>query len=137
MNKIKAISLVIPFKYDNDGNLLLWVQKRKSEDELDGFDEFPGGKIEANESPEEAAKREFLEEVQESIKDKDLSLLKIHNHSVKENFIFYIFGLHCKDAFLDEMGWNKVLDKSELSFSGELKIPPENTLFLRDILKTM
>ena len=49
------------------GSLSFWMQKREEEGVLQGLWEFPGGKIEAGESPKEAAQREVLEEVGISI----------------------------------------------------------------------
>lgn len=59
---IKPISIVIPYKIINN-QLHLWCQQRGSNDELANLLEFPGGKVEAGESPQEAARRETLEEV--------------------------------------------------------------------------
>ena len=58
---IIPISIVIPY-IKKDSELFLWVQDRKSSDELAGLLEFPGGKIENEETPEQAAMREVLEE---------------------------------------------------------------------------
>lgn len=44
------------------GNRIL-IARRPSQDELAGLWEFPGGKLEANESPEECLAREILEEL--------------------------------------------------------------------------
>lgn len=56
------ISIVIPYRIEEDG-IILFGQKRQEDGPLDGKFEFPGGKIEDGESCEEAARREFLEEV--------------------------------------------------------------------------
>ncbi|WP_412473873.1 NUDIX domain-containing protein [Halobacteriovorax sp. YZS-1-1] len=56
------ISIVIPYRIEEDG-IVLFGQKRQEDGPLDGKFEFPGGKIEDGESCEEAARREFLEEV--------------------------------------------------------------------------
>ena len=42
---------------------LFLLTRRKSEQELGGFWEFPGGKVESGESPKEAVKRELREEL--------------------------------------------------------------------------
>lgn len=57
----KAISAVIGLVFDASGKLLLIKNKR-------GWD-FPGGHIEPNEKPEEALRREVMEEASVTIKD--------------------------------------------------------------------
>ena len=59
---IKPISIVIPYKFINN-QLHLWCQQRESQDEFAKLLEFPGGKVEAGESPQKAATRETFEEV--------------------------------------------------------------------------
>lgn len=133
MNKIKAVSLVIP--YHKDKSNYLWFQIRESNDELSGMYEFSGGKIEPNESPVQAAIREFNEEVGIKIQDSDLNLIKIHNHSKVDNFIFYIFLLSDAKDKLSKDGW-KLVDDNVLK-QESLNIPSENYIFMRDILKTL
>ena len=60
------ISIVIPY-YQNSTDAWLWSQMRKSHDETSGKWEFPGGKIEPGELPEEAAVREVREETSKVI----------------------------------------------------------------------
>jgi mutator protein MutT len=133
MNQIKAVSLVIPY-HKNKSNYL-WFQIRDSDDEFKGMHEFAGGKIEPQETPVQAAVREFHEEVGLEIEESDLKLIKIHNHSKVDNFIFYIFLLSIEQDELSSGGW-KVVDESVLK-QESLCIPPENYIFMRDILKTL
>lgn len=58
----KFISFAMPVKISKDG-VTFFFQERKETGALDGKLEFPGGKIEAGESPIEACVREFEEEV--------------------------------------------------------------------------
>lgn len=133
MNGIRTVSIVIP--YHKDKSNYLWFQTRESNDELSGMHEFPGGKIEPSESPVQAAIREFNEEVGIKIQESDLKLIKIHNHSKVDNFVFYIFLLADAKDKLDKEGW-KLVDDSVLK-SENLPIPAENYVFMRDILKTL
>ena len=59
MKKIKvAIGIIIDKK-----NSLVYVSRRPIHKHLGGLYEFPGGKIEKSENPEEALKREMHEEL--------------------------------------------------------------------------
>lgn len=61
--KVIPVSIVIFISNVNEQGLLIWMQKRREDGHLDGLWEFPGGKIEASESPYVAAIREVKEEV--------------------------------------------------------------------------
>jgi len=57
------VSIVLFLKEINENSFKVWVQVRTEEGPLFGMLEFPGGKIEAGETPEIAGRREVLEEV--------------------------------------------------------------------------
>jgi 8-oxo-dGTP diphosphatase len=58
MNKIIVVAGII---FRADGHFL--IARKKTETSYPGLWEFPGGKIEVNETPEAALKRELLEEL--------------------------------------------------------------------------
>lgn len=57
----KRRQIVVGIIRDSDNNILL--TQRKTGSHLAGYWEFPGGKVELNETPEEALSRELQEEV--------------------------------------------------------------------------
>ena len=61
--KFVPVSIVLIVTSIREDRFSLWMQKREEKGSLNNFWEFPGGKIEPNESPEDAARREFKEEV--------------------------------------------------------------------------
>lgn len=61
------------------GNSFL-IGKRKGKDSVAGKWEFPGGKIEEGESPEECLRREMYEEFQIDIKVKELFAESIYSY---------------------------------------------------------
>ena len=61
---MKTIEVVAAIIHDSDGRI--FATQRGYGDMKDGW-EFPGGKVEAAESPEEALKREILEELETRI----------------------------------------------------------------------
>ena len=60
--KLLPVALAIFFK-TSEGNLEVWTQKRVDDGIYHGLLEFPGGKIEENETPLAAVVREVEEEV--------------------------------------------------------------------------
>ena len=57
------VSLVAAIRSLNAEGFEIWLQRRTEDGPLDGLWEMPGGKWESHETPEEAGKREFKEEV--------------------------------------------------------------------------
>lgn len=67
--KTTMVSVVIPLQIKE---LMLWGQERREDGALDGLWEFPGGKIEAEETPRLCAIRELKEEVGIEVDEKNL-----------------------------------------------------------------
>ncbi len=127
--KIVPIAIVIPI--NKDGHI--WVQKRLSEDSLNGALEFPGGKIESNESPVQAAKRELLEETGVSVLESDLELLKIYNHNYPDltvNLFAFILRGHLEE--FAQGGWIEL--KGQWREELKDRIPEANWPILTDII---
>jgi len=88
------ISLVIPVGRVTSDSVSLYFQKREENGELNGLWEFPGGKIEANEIPLEAAKREYLEEC--GVEVGALVLFKTFSFNYSEKSLcFYCYLTKC------------------------------------------
>lgn len=125
---MKLISLVIPLLLKNE-SVLCFGQIRKSTDEFDGFFEFPGGKIEKNESPLLAAQREVLEETGVFLKENDLSLGFIWNDFLgpEKPIRFYVYFtlIHFDKAE------GKYLELTEICHES-FKMPPINKIFLKE-----
>lgn len=136
MNKpIKQIAIVIPYRFEQE-TFWAWTQKRKSNDELNGLLEFPGGKVEQRESLKEAACREIEEEVGVIIQQKSLQFYQTYNNELDTKIISLniFFYLDNKGLFPLE-GWGP------LSTMGELEklapsIPPANYIFLSHFIKS-
>lgn len=78
---IIPVSVVIPFHVIKGGEIQLWFQRRSEDGPLDGLLEWPGGKLEAGESPVHAGRRELREEVG---KDVELErLVPFQNYTYK------------------------------------------------------
>jgi len=62
VNSIVPVALSIPIKNISPEGFWIFLQKRVEKGSLNGFLEFPGGKIQPKEKPEDAALRELREE---------------------------------------------------------------------------
>ena len=128
------VSIVVFIRNVNDQGFEIWTQKRLEEGPLYGKMEFPGGKIEALETPEEAARREVLEEVDLDIpKDLKLNLFKQQMYSSEtKNICLYVYFAEFTDPKLVESGW---LPINYLAKSNHLKgiIPEINHVFIDEM----
>lgn len=129
----QLISILIPYK-KLDGVFNVWMQTRKSSDDLDGLLEFPGGKVEAGESLEQAVVREVLEETATIVEEEEVFFYKTYENMNKDKIIsLNIFLVEDTQNKFSKSGWflfngNDDLDK----LLG--RIPPANEIFLRELL---
>lgn len=84
------IKVVCGIIYNNEKILLC---RRKHNKELAGFWEFPGGKLELNENPEKALKRELQEELSMSVEILSYFTTVIYKY---ENFTIELIAYKCK-----------------------------------------
>ncbi len=113
-------------------NAEILIDRRLKSGEMGGFWEFPGGKIEANETVEECIRREIKEElgVEVAVRER---LLTINHDYVK--FTVTLFVHHCQylsgepqTIECDEVRWVKVEDIDQYTF-------PEANTKIVDTLK--
>lgn len=99
MNKIEVVAAIIYFK-----NEILCVQRQKNKlPYISEKFEFPGGKIEKNETNEEALKRELKEELNINVNIKSLFLTVVHEYPDFELTMHsYICEVKSKEIVLNE-----------------------------------
>ncbi len=89
--KIFPVSLVIFHRFTAEGNLEVWTQTRTDDGPFHGLQEFPGGGVEANESPLDAAVREVEEEVGISIKGESGRFMGVYSNPLPhKNILLYV-----------------------------------------------
>lgn len=89
-NHLRVAAAII---YDKKGEKILLSQRKKEQD-FSGLWEFPGGKIEANESPLEALIREIKEELDLTIlKEGCQQALNFHYQYPDKSIEFFFFDL--------------------------------------------
>ena len=101
---IKLVSVVIPLRKQGL-NWQAWVQLRHEDGPLDGYFEFPGGKIEPGENSQIAGARELLEEVEIKIKPEQLRMFQIVNHDYEHVRVCLYFHLLVADE--NQSGWQR------------------------------
>ncbi len=116
MNNIKVAAGVI-----KNGSKYL-IAKRKEGKHLAGFWEFPGGKIEKNETPQQCLIREFFEEFEVKIEVGDFIMEHTHKYPEKEITLYTYFVSKIKGEYIlyshSELRW------IELNESTSLQIAP-------------
>lgn len=111
---------------------LLLAAQRPDDKPWAGFWELPGGKAEANESPEEALRRELAEEL--GIKARDFNLIGVVRHKYKETSLPVTLHFFQVGAFDGEpsarenqnLRWIGPEDLAELDF-----LPPDREILSR------
>jgi len=91
--RTRNIALIAPF--DDKGNILLL--KRDSNQHCGALWSFPGGKVEAGETPKKAAIRELMEET--GLTGSNWKLLGMHDFEYPDRKLnFLLFSCLCKDT---------------------------------------
>ena len=114
--KVKVAVAVI---FDGAGQVL--ITRRPLKASHGGFWEFPGGKLEDNESPLSALKREISEEVGLEILDADFLTNISHSYDKKdvELFVYCVYKFEgtavCRESQMD-MRWVDLADMVNFQF---------------------
>ncbi len=102
------------------------MQRRSTPGDLYNFLEFPGGKIEEEETPEQAIVREIGEEVNITVENPLFFKLSRYKKNQK-TFLFYTYLFKNKDDH-NLKDWFSIEDKSYLD-----EIPPANLELFTDL----
>lgn len=136
MSEIIPVSIVVFYKNLGPNSMDLWVQERIENGPLNGMWEFPGGKIEQLEKPQEAAKREVYEEVGiEFSEDVEFEFFKFYKYSHLEKTIGLNVFTHKAHEMPDSKGKWIQLTFKEKSESLKGSIPPVNHFIIDEILE--
>ena len=127
MNK-KEVEVVAAVIHKGD---LFYVVQRPFKGEVGGKWEFPGGKIEANESKEEALKREIKEELNLDLKIEKFLVTSNHEYNTFQiKLHFYLCLIQDGKPILNEhidQQWIKITDLLKID------IAPADVVVLNDL----
>lgn len=90
--KRKMIRVAVGIIWDQSRERIL-VSRRQSHQEFSGLWEFPGGKLEAEEAPQNALKRELQEELSIEIIDSEY-LFSLHHQYPDKNVELIIYNIY-------------------------------------------
>lgn len=123
------VSIVVPLKF-KDNKVFVWGQVRHSQDSLNGLVEFPGGKIETDETPEICAHRETQEETGVVLDSNQIKEFKVYETDVDHKRVqIFVFIYNDLEQCFDQSGWHPI----DLLAEESEKIPPINLTILREI----
>lgn len=133
--KLLHVSIVIFYKELTHSAVKLWVQERFDDGPFHGLLEFPGGKIEAGESPFQAGLREVQEEVDPAIiYDQAQFLGHYENITATKRIVLYPFLVEAHSLLAGKGQWLSIdFESRSTPFQG--KIPHPNHPIIDDLCR--
>jgi 8-oxo-dGTP diphosphatase len=135
---MKLIPVALAIFYENlPDELKVWVQVREDGGPYQGLLEFPGGGIEAHETPLDAAVREVHEEVGISIEALAGTFMGTYANPVQDKTILLYVFLFPKTPLLEGRGQWLSLRQEGLSQIYQGQIPGPNHKIMDDLFKAI
>ena len=127
------VSILIPIRKTSDNTWEIFLQERVEDGPLNGFLEFPGGKIKSGETPEEAALREFQEEQGLTLeKSASCTLLSIYKYDYPDRCVcIYAHHMRGDSLSINDAGWHPL----EAEWEG--RILEANLKIIQDLIKAV
>lgn len=134
--KLLPVALAVFYRTSQDV-LEVWTQRREDDGIYHGLQEFPGGKIEENESPLEAAVREVEEEVGISIHSSAGKLMGIYPVALGgRTILLNVFLFPDQPALQGKGKWLRI-EKELLSSPYKGEIPTPNHQMIDDLYRSL
>lgn len=131
--KLLPVALALFYRQKPNQVLEVWTQVREDDGPYHGLLEFPGGKIEENETPVEGAVREVQEEVGITINPQDGVPMGIYTNPLSGKVILLNVILFPDQPSLVGKGKWLVINQTELSKPYHGKIPGPNHQIIDDL----
>jgi mutator protein MutT len=131
---MRLVPVALALFHEKAGDSLrIWVQTREDDGPYHGLLEFPGGGIEAGETPLQAAVREVEEEVGIQIQEQDGVFMGTYQNELPGKMILlYVFLFPNAPALKDKGQW-LTIRHPELSSSLKGLIPAPNHIIIDDL----
>lgn len=133
--KLIPVALALFYRLPSPDVLEVWVQTRTDDGIYHGLLEFPGGGIEAGETPLQAAVREVEEEVGIRINPVDGQFMGIYRRLLPEKAILLYVHLFPETKALEGKGFWLTIERDKLSSVHEGKIPAPNHQMIDDLYR--
>lgn len=133
--RLIPVSLALFYRTPAPGILEVWTQTRTDDGIYHGLQEFPGGGIEAGETPLIAAVREVDEEVGIKIRPEDAQFMGIYRRELPEKAILLYVHLFPEYSGLGDKGQWLTIEPEKLSSVYEGKIPGPNHQMIDDLYR--
>ena len=136
---MKFISICLFFKNLSNEKVEIWMQKRQEDGPLEGFLEFPGGKIENGETPRQAVLREVQEELalsKDEIKviEEQIFFFRFYTYQYPDRAVKLHVYLSPEEINCPKLGDWYTLDFANSSMNLNDKILPANGQIIDDVL---
>lgn len=130
--KLLPVALAVFYEQSAD-SLNVWVQTREDDGPFHGLQEFPGGGIEAGETPLEAAVREVAEEVGIEIDSQEGKFFGVYNVELPGKVVLLHVFLFPPSPNLKGKGQWLNISKTTLSSPFKGLIPSPNHKIIDDL----
>lgn len=130
--KLLPVALCVFYRQAEVG-LEVWVQTREDDGPYHGMLEFPGGKIEAGETPLDGCLREVDEEVGLKIDSREGEFFGTYTNELPNRTILLYVFLFPSYPDLEKKGQWLLIDEVKASERYRGQIPPPNHKIIEDI----
>jgi mutator protein MutT len=135
--KLLPVSIALFYRQSSDAILEVWTQTREDDGIYHGLLEFPGGKIEKDETPLDAVVREVHEEVGITIKPSEGRLMGIYTNPLHGRVILLNVFLFPDQVTLAGKGKWLRIEKETMSSVYEGQIPSPNHQMIDDLYRSL
>jgi 8-oxo-dGTP pyrophosphatase MutT (NUDIX family) len=135
--KLIPVALVIFHRKKSENILEVWTQTRDDDGIYHGLQEFPGGGIESDETPLQAAVREVSEEVGIEISVQDGKLMGIYSINLEHRTILLNVFLFPDYPDLKDKGRWLTINQQDLSSPFFGQIPGPNHQMIDDLYRSL